>query len=182
MINSLYGDTGSNPAPSCPIKCDLVQEVHNLRQLFNQDTNSLRQLVNQETSALRQIVNQETNLRMGLDTQVQDLRKTVTDILAELQMAAKQLNTSIEATDETVQKMIKDAEVRHKETEKLLQGLRNDLDNRYTSLTSSVQRTEGTVNGVQNEVKENTRTMATLETKLISLNQTYWTQGKSKLW
>ena len=70
MIKSLYCNTGSDPATSCPIKCDVVQEIHNLRQTFNQ-----------ETIALRQLVNQESSLRMGLDTQLQDLWKTVTDSL-----------------------------------------------------------------------------------------------------
>ena len=59
-----YGDTGSGSASSCPSKCDLIQEIQDLRHTFVQ-----------ETSVLRQLVNQESILRMGLDAQVQDLCK-----------------------------------------------------------------------------------------------------------
>ena len=57
FVRSMYGDTGSGIQTSCPVKCDLVQEIQILRQLLNQ----------------------ESILRIDMNSQLQKLRKEMTE-------------------------------------------------------------------------------------------------------
>ena len=38
LVRSLFGKTASGVQKSCPIKCDLIQEIQLLRQLLNQES------------------------------------------------------------------------------------------------------------------------------------------------
>ena len=136
----VYGDTGSEVPLSCPLKCDLLQEMQTLRQL----------------------VNQESILRIGIDAQLQNLRKTVTETLKELRQNGQLLNPSFE------------------ETTAMVQILEKDTDTRIKDVNSSVQMTqlEGSITAVKNGQTDIMQTLMTLEKEFVSLNQTYQTQGK----
>ena len=127
-------DTGSEVPLSCPLRCDLLQEIQTLRQL----------------------VNQESILRMGIDTQIQDLRKTVTETLIELRQNGQLLNASLEDTKATVQRLEK------------------DTDTRINYANSSVQMTQAMQNGQMDIIGM----FMGLENKFASLNQTFQSQGK----
>ena len=134
LSGAVFGDIGSEAPLSCPLRCDLLQEMQTLRQL----------------------VNQESILRMGIDAQMQDLRNTITDALAELRQNGQLLNASLEDTKTTVQRLEK------------------DTNTRINNANSSVQMTQAMQNGQMDIIGM----FMGLEKKFASLNQTFQSQGK----
>ena len=86
MTKSIFGNTDSQVSQSCPYKCDLVKEI----------------------TLLRQMVNHESILRMGLETQVQDLRKAISDGLTEVRQNVQQINSSLESSSSSQQTRLTD--------------------------------------------------------------------------
>ena len=132
-----YGDTGSEVPLSCPLKCDLLHEIQTLRQL----------------------VNQESILRMGIDAQMQDLRKTITNAPKELRQNGQLFNSSLDDIATVVLRLEK------------------DTDTRIKDLNSSVQMTQGSITAVQNGQTDLMQRLMALEKEFASLNKTLQRQG-----
>ena len=113
-----------------------------------------------QTTLLRQLVNQESFLRMGIDAQVQDLRKTVTETLKELRQNGQLLNAPSE------------------ETTTMVQILEKDADTRIKDVNSSVQINQGSITAVKNGQTGIMQTLMALEKAFAKLKETYQTQGK----
>ena len=98
LKQSIYAGTGSQVSSSCSLKCDLVQEV----------------------TLLRQLVNQENLLRIGLETQLQELRTAFSDDLAKVK-------TSIRRSKNTIQGLEQAVENGNKDTKQKFQALERDV-------------------------------------------------------
>ena len=125
----VYGGLGSVVSPSCPIKCDVFVEVQ----------------------AIRQMVNQESLIRMGIDAQTQELRKTVTDLMAKLQ----QINSSLESTSSSQKTRIEE-------------GI-STVTNRQVELNRSVLETDARIGQIHSSLK---RALARVERDVQTLKQT----------
>ena len=95
VTNTIYGNTGSKNQETCPIKCDLLQNIQLLQQQMTQ----------------------ETIVRLGLDAQVQDLRKSFTDVVKQLQDTIHVMNKSLEEKGSFITKLQENEHVMNKSLE-----------------------------------------------------------------
>ena len=107
---SIEGNTDSKLQNSCNLKCDLLQHINTLQQQTNQ----------------------ETIIRLGLDSQVQDLRKLFADVTEELQ--------GISELNDTITKSIK-----------ILEHLRQSTGTRVTSLQNENKDIRQELTALKNE-------------------------------
>ena len=86
VTTSTKGDTDSKPLQTCNIKCDLLHHIQTLQQQMTQ----------------------ETIVRLGLDAQVQDLRKSFQDFVTEQRGNNQVINTTLEEKGTLVTEMQKE--------------------------------------------------------------------------
>ena len=122
VTKSTFGDTGSASPQSCPYQCDLMQEI----------------------TLLRQMVNQESILRMGLETQIQDLRKSVSEVRQDVQ----QINSSLESSSIAHETRLKD------EISKVTGHLEN-LERSVRDTDTGLEKTNNIINDGLTEVRQN---------------------------
>ena len=113
ITTSVYSYTGSEVPPSCRLKCDVLGEVQDIRQM----------------------VNQESLIRMGIDAQTQELRKTVADVITKLQ----QINSSLESTASSQQSRLEDGISKVTKRLEALNRSDLDLDTRLELVNSSMR-------------------------------------------
>ena len=143
VTKSILGNTGSKTPQSCPYKCDLLQEI----------------------TLLRQMVNHESILRMGLETQVQDLRKSMSDGLTEVRQNVQQINSSLESSSTSQQASLKD------EISKVTVQLEN-LEQSVRDTDTRLGRTDNTITAIQDENRNTKQGLTRVKRDIQTLQQT----------
>ena len=76
VMRGVLGDTDSDKHSSCPVKCDIVQEVTLLRQLLNQES-LLRISVTNELEELKKKIHLNTQ---KIDTQFEETTASIAKV------------------------------------------------------------------------------------------------------
>ena len=143
VTKSILGNTDSTAPQSCPYKCDLLQEI----------------------TLLRQMVNHESILRMGLETQVQELRKAMSDGLTEVRQNAQQINASMESSSSTQKASLKD------EIAKVTVQLEN-LKKSDRDTDSRLGRTDNTITAIQTGNRNTNQALTRVKRDIQTLQHT----------
>ena len=135
VTKSIFGNTDSKVPQSCPYKCDLLQEI----------------------TLLRQMVNHESILRMGLETQMQEMRKLINDGLTEVRQDVKNINSSMESSSISHESQIKDeiSKGKNRSTEGCSEvtGKLENLERSVQDTDTSLRRTNSIINDGLTEVR-----------------------------
>ena len=175
IAQSILGSAGSNVPQSCPNKCDLLQEIQTVKHLINTEiqeiqklvnteTQAVRQLVNQEIQALRQLLNQESSIRMGIDSQMQDLRKTVIAELTGVRQNKQQINSSLETSSNLQQTFLQE------EISNITDQL-NELERSVRDTNARIEMTNKNVTAMLSGNLDITNKLASAQQDFKTLNQ-----------
>ena len=160
MISVVRGDTGSDKYSTCPIKCDLVQEV----------------------TLLRQLLNQESLLRISVTNELQQLKKQITRNTQRINVNFQETITSIANVEKLTNTTITNVE--ESMNAKIIQvGITNN--NKLTLVDAAVNRLKTTTNikltKVNKDVKRVDTAIASIIYRMIERILRHW-RGQWQNW
>ena len=170
LVGSMYGDTGKVFPTSCPVKCDLIQEIQILRQLLNQES-ILRIDMNTQLQELRKEIKENRKNAQSTNATIQETMVAMEKLEEATNLKLNYVNASTQRAENSINAL----QNTNRGTIQKLTKLEQSANTKLTEVSISIKRTEAAITAVQNTNRGTEQTITNLEqatnTNMTELNR-----------